>query len=149
MKPITCRRIRSMGVVFLLALCYPLGCSSTPQIPVAGTVTINGQPATAGVVLFYSDAEKGNKSAAEATAHVADDGTFKLTTVATIPAGWYRVIYVARTPITPVANDATRKSDGPSPEIKPAEPPKAPTPMLNAVVEIVAGKTEYAIVFAK
>ena len=55
-----------------LALAWLGGCGSSDLIPVAGTVTVNGQPLASGSVTYHPDAAKGNKSQDIASGEIKD-----------------------------------------------------------------------------
>ena len=83
------------GLIFWLVLLGTVGCSRTDgeaTYPVAGTVRVNGKPATSALVTFHS-----LDGSARPTGRVAEDGTFALTTregADGAPVGEYRVTVV-------------------------------------------------------
>jgi hypothetical protein len=79
------------------------GCdSSSPGrlVPVQGQVLFDGQPLTAGSLVFKPNAEKGNASKFEPAATINADGTYQLFTAERegAPLGWYKVSVVAQAP---------------------------------------------------
>ncbi len=89
----------------LLFLAVATGCSGPakePLYPVAGTITVKGQPLTAGTVVFHPDRDKGNKEKREPRATISSDapGRYQLSTdnQEGAPAGWYKVTVYAHKP---------------------------------------------------
>jgi hypothetical protein len=95
------RLIRSGITASLLVLL--LGCGDgSPAIrtvPVAGTITVEGEPLRVreGTVLFKPDKEKGNTTSYEPFGSIDDNGSYSLQTAGKrgAPPGWYRVIVAA------------------------------------------------------
>lgn len=83
------------GLIFWLALLGAVACSRTDgeaTYPVAGTVRVNGKPATSALVTFHPF-----DGSVRPTGRVGEDGTFALTTregTDGAPAGEYRVTVV-------------------------------------------------------
>jgi hypothetical protein len=69
-------------------------------IPVAGTVTLNGQPLTTGGVTFHADVAKGNNTQHLPAGVLDAAGKYKLLTAARegAPPGWYKVAVSAQAP---------------------------------------------------
>jgi hypothetical protein len=84
----------ALGLV-LLAGC---GGNEFKRVPVSGTVTLDGQPFSGGVLHFYPDPAKGNNYRVDCLSPVRD-GKFTLLTTAVkdtdsgsgAPVGWYKV----------------------------------------------------------
>jgi hypothetical protein len=79
------------------------------RIPVSGTVTLDGKPLAAGLLMFNADPSKGNTARAACTGRVKD-GHFTLITSAVekyntgggAPLGWYKVTVVKDLPGLPI-----------------------------------------------
>jgi hypothetical protein len=77
-----------------------VGCGGVRRIPVAGTVTLDGQPVDGGVLSFSPDTAKGNKANINCTSPVRE-GRYELQTIGVtrgdsgsgVPLGWYKVTY--------------------------------------------------------
>jgi hypothetical protein len=90
------------GSLFLGAL-LASGCGDASGVgrtlPVAGMVTLDGKPLTAGstVILFKPDAGRGNTSPFEPVGTVDDQGNYTLATKGKrgAPPGWYKVVVTA------------------------------------------------------
>jgi hypothetical protein len=85
-----------IGVAVAMSLsCFLMaGCGkNVVLVPVAGSVTLNGQPLSKGVVTFMPDLAKGN-SAQSASTGAIDRGSYQLSTLGQLGAspGWYKVI---------------------------------------------------------
>src|SRR4051794_21991843 len=84
------------GLVFALTA-FAVGCGGTedlgPLLPVSGKVKVEKTVVTYGMVTFFPDEEKGNKSKKVAEGPIKPDGTYTLSTAGKegCPAGWYRV----------------------------------------------------------
>src|SRR6185312_4335453 len=63
-------------------------------LPVAGTVTLEGQPLPAGSISFQPDASRGNASMHIPMSPITADGKYELMTVGRkgAPPGWYKVL---------------------------------------------------------
>jgi hypothetical protein len=72
-------------------------------VPVAGQVTLNGQPLTSGQVVFHPDAARGNTSLDEPRGPIDAQGRYELATVGRKGAapGWYKVAVIATEPFDP------------------------------------------------
>src|SRR5262245_8619033 len=70
-------------------------------VPVAGRVTVDGQPVKAGTLSFRPDKAKGNTSLHEPYGEIDAAGNYKLFTNQKegAPAGWYRVAVMAAEPV--------------------------------------------------
>lgn len=85
------------------------GCGGLKLVPVAGKVTLNGQPLSTGRVLFSPDSSKGNEAPVGCSGRLDSQGRFELRTAGTTggekgrgaPPGWYKVTLM----------DVTGKSD--------------------------------------
>jgi hypothetical protein len=94
-----CERTRvtsRVGVAAVMSLgCLLMsGCGKkVVLVPVAGTVTLDGQPLSKGMVTFMPDLAKGN-SAQSAPTGTIDKGNYQLSTLGQLgaPPGWYKVI---------------------------------------------------------
>jgi hypothetical protein len=88
------------------------GCeASVKRVPVTGTVTLDGQPLSGGVLLFHPNEAKGNTSRVSCTGPV-NNGKFNLVTSGVTknetgsgaPLGWYKVTLLTDLPGTkPIA----------------------------------------------
>jgi hypothetical protein len=90
------------SLVGLLLPVLTLGCGdpdSVVTLPVAGRVTVNGEPlaAATATVVFHPDRSRGNLSPHEPVGHVESDGSYILATAGKsgAPPGWYLVIVSA------------------------------------------------------
>jgi hypothetical protein len=89
-----------LAVLCALGLTSLVGCGGVKRVPVAGTVTLDGQPVNGGILTFNPDAAKGNKAAIACTSPVRE-GRYDLETVGItrsdsgsgVPLGWYKVTY--------------------------------------------------------
>jgi hypothetical protein len=85
------------------------GCGGVKRVPVAGIVTVDGQPLNGGILVFAPDTAKGNMAQISCNGPVKE-GRYELQTVGItrsgsgsgVPPGWYKVFL--RTP-----NLGTRK----------------------------------------
>jgi len=74
------------------------GCGGVNHVPVAGTVTLDGQPLDGAVITFAPDAAKGNTAPISCSGPVTE-GRYELRTTGTtradsgsgVPPGWYKV----------------------------------------------------------
>jgi hypothetical protein len=73
-----------------------LGCGTSREklVPVAGKVTLNGQPWNIGVIGFFPNVAKGNGNEIAAVGAIASDGSYQLFTSGKpgAPLGWYKVV---------------------------------------------------------
>jgi hypothetical protein len=82
-----------------LASIMLVGCGGVKRIPVAGTVTLDGQPLDDAIITFAPDAAKGNTAQITCSGPVKE-GRYELQTTSTtradsgsgVPPGWYKVI---------------------------------------------------------
>jgi hypothetical protein len=83
------------GMVWLLSGCGTGG--RDKLIPVAGKVTLAGQPLTTGNVTFRPDAANGNLTLHHPTGKIDATGNYQLYTSGKpgAPPGWYRVVIFA------------------------------------------------------
>src|SRR5438874_10922837 len=101
------RRGRASARLVAGACCLALGLtgcgdSSGPKlVPVAGRVTVSGQPVKAGTLSFRPDKSKGNHALHEPYGEIDAAGNYKLFTNRQegAPAGWYRVAVMAAEPV--------------------------------------------------
>jgi hypothetical protein len=130
------------------------GCGGTKRVPVAGTVTLDGNPLEDVVITFAPDAAKGNTAQISCMSPVKE-GRYELQTSGTThaesgsgaPPGWYKVILrpQSKRPFEqqppPVENKATKSKRR---EIKasleqrsrmPRPAPKNPIPAQYSTVE--------------
>ncbi|MBA4064792.1 MAG: hypothetical protein C0501_13980 [Isosphaera sp.] len=80
------------------ALLLAAGCQREPElVPVAGRLTVGGEPLTAARVQFVPDRQKGNALGREARARADADGAYALATDGRPGAlpGWYQVAVFA------------------------------------------------------
>lgn len=98
------RRFASARAVLrcaLLAALIGVGGCGIKRIPTSGTVTLDGQPVTVGVLQFIPDASKGNKLRLAASGAISN-GKWNLATSAVerrdtgsgAPVGWFKVVYI-------------------------------------------------------
>lgn len=68
--------------------------------PVKGKVTLKNEPLKAGMVTYFPDAAKGNKSTTNPSGQIQSDGSYTLSTGerSGAPAGWYKVVVTTTTP---------------------------------------------------
>jgi hypothetical protein len=81
----------------LLAMISGCGEPEPELVPVAGTVTVDGQPLSKGTVAFVPDAARGNQSLDTPQGKIAPDGTYQLKTLDKLGAapGRYKVVVSA------------------------------------------------------
>jgi hypothetical protein len=83
--------------VGLWSLALGAGCGGAsgtqPGFPVTGKVLVGGEPLDGGVVLFISDAAKGNSSRLRPAGQITETGIYALYAEGRpeIPPGWYKV----------------------------------------------------------
>ena len=134
-------RIVLPGAACLLVL-LAAGCGGGSGVgktyPVAGKVTLNGQPVVSksAVIQFKPDAAKGNTSPFEPAGGVDDGGNYTLTTNGQrgAPAGWYKVIVTA---VEAPAPPAGKKPLTHRPEPKSLIPSKYAQEKFTIGVEVV------------
>jgi hypothetical protein len=101
----SCYQIGNLGICGLLLACH-WGCGSGNSqkfTPVAGKVTVNGEPLATGSVTFQPDASKGNNSLHIPVGMLDPQGNYKLMAAKAegAPLGWYKVSVSAQQPIDP------------------------------------------------
>src|SRR5262245_14393812 len=91
---------RVVGCALLVALIGVSGCGGVKRIPTAGTVTLDGQPVTEGVLQFIPDASKGNSMRLSCSGPISNgrwnlvtSGMERADTGAGAPVGWFKVVY--------------------------------------------------------
>jgi hypothetical protein len=87
-----------LGAVCLCAALSGCGPESGEQlVPVAGRVTLNGQPLTTGTVSFRPDSARDNASLHHPTGAIDEQGNYSLSVVRKkgAPLGWYKVLVFA------------------------------------------------------
>ena len=89
----------SVGSALLAALVGVVGCG-VKRIPTSGTVTLDGQPMTVGVIQFIPDASKGNKLRLGCSGAISDgrwslatSGMERADTGQGAPVGWFKVVW--------------------------------------------------------
>ena len=88
-----------VGCALLAALVGVAGCG-VKRIPTSGTVTLDGQPMTVGVIQFIPDASKGNKlrlgcsgAISNGRWNLATSGMERADTGGGAPVGWFKVVW--------------------------------------------------------
>jgi len=88
------------GCALLAALVGVAGCG-VKRIPTSGTVTLDGQPMTVGVIQFIPDASKGNNlrlgcsgAISNGRWSLATSGMERADTGGGAPVGWFKVTYI-------------------------------------------------------
>jgi hypothetical protein len=104
------RRLFSV-VAAALALAAGACGPAEPYVPVRGTVRLNGQPVTDGLVMYYPNASKGNQRLGVCTAVLQSDGSYDMRAdqQAGMPLGWYKVVVQAPTPPQSVREQVPRR----------------------------------------
>jgi hypothetical protein len=89
-----------VGCALLAALVGVIGCGGIKRIPTSGTVTLDGQPMTEGVLQFIPDASKGNNLRVTCSGPISNgrwnlvtSGMERADTGSGAPVGWFKVIY--------------------------------------------------------
>jgi hypothetical protein len=89
----------SLAVLGALALTSVVGCG-VRRIPVAGTVTLDGQPLNVGTLVFTPDETKGNTSNIVCLSRIKDghydletNGVTRSDSGKGVPLGWYKVYF--------------------------------------------------------
>jgi hypothetical protein len=115
----------SLAILGAFALTSVVGCGGVRRIPVAGTVTLDGQPLNGGHLLFTPDTAKGNTHQISCTSRITD-GRYDLETNAVtrsdsgagVPLGWYKVTFrileesTKKHPLAPInVNDKFKSVD--------------------------------------
>lgn len=94
--------IARVGVscALLAVLVSVAGCGGIRRIPTAGTVTLDGQPLTEGVLQFIPDASKGTNYRVSCSGPISNgrwnlvtSGMERADTGTGAPVGWFKVIY--------------------------------------------------------
>jgi hypothetical protein len=95
------RPARLCGILCLILA----GCGSGGEqlTPVAGKVTLDGQPLASGAVSFQPDASKGNTTKHIPLGNLDAQGNYRLMSAdkTGAPLGWYKVAVTAQQPIDP------------------------------------------------
>ena len=93
---------RGSRILFLTVLggltCLSSGCGGgTSMTPVKGKVTVNGQPMTAGHVIFHPNKDKANTFGGVCVSEINAQGEYTLQTKGKpgAPLGWYKVTVTA------------------------------------------------------
>ena len=88
-----------VGCALLAALVGVAGCG-IKRIPTSGTVTLDGQPMTEGVLQFIPDVSKGNNLRVSCSGPISNgrwnlvtSGMERADTGTGAPVGWFKVIY--------------------------------------------------------
>jgi len=92
-----------MGWLGLACLVLTLiGCNGSNEVPVEGSVTVEGSPAEKGGVTYHPDSSRGNTLGTE-PAGVIHNGKYALETQgkAGAPPGWYKVTVSIQVPSKP------------------------------------------------
>lgn len=93
------------------ALLVAAGCGQRaedgPGFPVAGRVTVDGEPLRSGMVLYVPDAQRGNRSSIRPAGPIDEKGVYTLSAEGkrNIPPGYYLVVVQAFEPRPKVANN--------------------------------------------
>jgi hypothetical protein len=107
----TFRKVRRASSAFLvLGFVFLIGCgeSGIRRVPVSGSVTLDGEPLNAGVLLFHPNEAKGNTARVGITGPVKA-GRYSLVTAGVTgadtgsgaPLGWYKVTLMTDLPGMP------------------------------------------------
>ena len=87
----------SLTILCAAGLTCLVGCG-VKRVPVTGTVTVDGQPLSGGILTFAPDASKGNTAQISGEGTVQDghyeiqtNGVTKADTGPGLPLGWYKV----------------------------------------------------------
>jgi hypothetical protein len=123
-----------------------LGCGDSSEVgktyPVAGKITLDGEPLTAAstVVLFKPDAARGNSSPFEPTGTVDGEGKYTLVTKGKkgAPPGWYKVTVTATGGLFEATKGPTKRHPGPRSLLPARYGQAATTPFSIEVVEYPA-----------
>ena len=90
----------SLAILGTLALTSVVGCGGVRHVPVAGTVTLDGQPLNVGQMVFTPDEAKGNTSTIICVSRIKDghydletNGVTRSDSGKGVPLGWYKVYY--------------------------------------------------------
>jgi hypothetical protein len=90
----------SLAILGALVLTFVVGCGGVRRIPVAGTVTLDGQPVNGGTVVFTPDNAKGNSHRIVCMSAIKDghynletNGVTRTDSGSGVPLGWYKVSF--------------------------------------------------------
>jgi hypothetical protein len=90
----------SLALLGALALTSVVGCGGVRHVPVAGTVTLDGQPLNGGWLVFTPDTAKGNMARISCTSRIKDgrydletNGVTRSESGSGVPLGWYKVSF--------------------------------------------------------
>jgi hypothetical protein len=94
-----------------------ISCNSDPgnvgkTVPVAGKVTLGGQPLSTGTIAFVANTQKRNLTPHVPGSEIDGEGNYKLITATKVgaPPGWYKVVIVSTEPPNPKDPFASRKT---------------------------------------
>jgi hypothetical protein len=123
-----------------LAALVAAGCGSGGvgnTAPVSGSVTLDGQPLSAGLVSFNPDSSKGNSSQFVPVAQVDSDGRYTLTTEGKegAPPGWYKATV---TPGMPRMDPGADPSKTPMPKMITLNPKYGDAAKTPFSIEVIA-----------
>ena len=89
-----------VGCALLVALVGAAGCGGIKRIPTSGTVTLDGQPLTEGVLQFIPDSSKGTNYRVSCSGPISNgkwnlvtSGMGRADTGTGAPVGWFKVVY--------------------------------------------------------
>ena len=90
-----------LAILGAFALTSVVGCGGVRRIPVAGTVTLDGQPFTGGHLVFSPDSAKGNTHRINCRGRIKDghydletNGVTRSDSGSGVPLGWYKVTFI-------------------------------------------------------
>jgi hypothetical protein len=90
-----------LAILGAFALTSVVGCGGVRRIPVAGTVTLDGQPFTGGHLVFSPDSAKGNTLRIKCRGRIVDghydletNGVTRSESGSGVPLGWYKVTFI-------------------------------------------------------
>src|SRR5207248_188574 len=91
----------SLAILAALALTSVVGCGGVRHVPVAGTVTLDGQPLNGGWLAFSPDTAKGNTHRINCRSRIKDghydletNGVTRSESGSGVPLGWYKVTFM-------------------------------------------------------
>ena len=106
----------SLAILGAFALTSMVGCG-VKRVPVAGTVTVDGQPINVGQLVFTPDTAKGNTQRIVCVSRIKDghydletNGVTRSDSGTGVPLGWYRVSFR-------ILEDSTKKHQVIAPSI--------------------------------
>jgi hypothetical protein len=131
-----------VGCALLVALIGAAGCGGVKRIPTTGTVTLDGQPLTEGVLQFIPDASKGNSMRLSCSGPISNgrwnlvtSGMERSDTGTGAPVGRFKVVYTlpnegskapgASGTAAPKVADKYRREDTTTISIELTDPPPA------------------------